>query len=215
MKQQDLTVTVRESSGKGVARQLRMAGKVPAVFYGTETESIRLEVATKSLNDILKVPGGRSNFFNLTFEGGKIKNKMAVIKELQIDPVSDQLIHADFFELSMDKKMTTTVPVRLTGKAKGVELGGSLQPIRRKLEVSCLPKDLPDVIEIDVTDLDIGQSIHVDEVKLPEGVEAPHDVNFTVVVLLAPKGAAEEEIEEETAEAVEGETPEAEEKAAE
>ncbi len=213
MKQQDLTVTVRESSGKGVARQLRMAGKVPAVFYGTETENVRLEVATKSLNDILKVPGGRSSFFNLTFEGGKIKNKMAIIKELQIDPVSDQLIHADFFELSMDKKMTATVPVRLTGKAKGVELGGSLQPIRRELEVSCLPKDLPDVIEIDVTDLDLGQSIHVDEVKLPAGVEAPHDVNFTIVVLLAPKGAAEEE--EETAEAVEGETAEAEEKPAE
>lgn len=214
MKHQDLTVTVRESSGKGVARQLRMAGKVPAVFYGTETENIRLEVGTKTLKDILNVPGGRSNFFNLTFEGGKIKNKIAVIKELQIDPVSDQLIHADFFELSMDKKMTATVPVRLTGKAKGVELGGTLQPIRRELEVSCLPKDLPDVIEIDVTDLDIGQSIHVDEVKLPAGVEAPHDVNFTVAVLLAPKGAAEE-VEEETAEAVEGEAAETEEKAAE
>ncbi len=214
MKQQDLTVTVRESSGKGVARQLSMAGKVPAVFYGTETENVRLEVATKALKDILNIPGGRSNFFNLTFEGGKIKNKMAIIKELQIDPVSDQLIHADFFELLMDKKMTVTVPVRLTGKAKGVELGGSLQPIRRELELSCLPKDLPDVIEIDVTDLDLGQSIHVDEVKLPAGVEAPHDVNFTVVVLLAPKGAAEEEAEE-TAEAVEGETAETEEKAAE
>jgi len=212
VKQQDLTVTVRESSGKGVARQLRMAGKVPAVFYGTETENVRLEVATKSLNDILKVPGGRSSFFNLTFEGGKIKNKMAIIKELQIDPVSDQLIHADFFELSMDKKMTATVPVRLTGKAKGVELGGNLQPIRRELEVSCLPKDLPDVIEIDVTDLDLGQSIHVDEVKLPAGVEAPHDVNFTIVVLLAPKGAAEEE---ETAEGEEGEAAASEEKAAE
>lgn len=215
MKQQDLTVTVRESSGKGVARQLRMAGKVPAVFYGTEAENIRLEVGTKTLRDILNVPGGRSSFFNLTFEGGKVKNKIAVIKELQIDPVSDQLIHADFFELSMDKKMTATVPVRLTGKAIGVEVGGTLQPIRRELEVSCLPKDLPDVIEIDVTDLDIGQSIHVDEVKLPAGVEAPHDVNFTIVVLLAKKGAAEEEVEEETAEAAEGATPEAEEKAAE
>ena len=211
MKQQDLTVTVRESSGKGVARQLRMAGKVPAVFYGTETENIRLEVGTKTLKDILNVPGGRSSFFNLTFEGGKIKNKMAIIKELQIDPVSDQLIHADFFELSMDKKMTATVPVKLTGKAAGVELGGSLQPIRRELEVNCLPKDLPEVIEIDVTDLDLGQSIHVDEVKLPAGVEAPHDVNFTVVVLLAPKGAAEEE----TAEAEEGEAAATEEKAAE
>lgn len=214
MKQQDLTVTVRESSGKGVARQLRMAGKVPAVFYGSETESISLEVATKTLQDILKVPGGKSNFFNLVFEGGKVGNKLAIIKDLQIDPVSDKLIHADFFELSMDKKMTATVPISLTGKAKGVELGGTLQPIRRELEVSCLPKDLPEVIEIDVTDLDVGDSIHIDEVKLPTGVEAPHDVNFTVAVLMAPKGAAEEEAEE-TAEAAEGATPEAEGQAAE
>lgn len=214
MKQQDLTVTVRESSGKGVARQLRMAGKVPAVFYGTNTESISLEVSTKTLQDILNVPGGKSNFFNLAFEGGNSEKKMAIIKDLQIDPVSDQLMHADFFELSMDKKMTATVPVSLTGKAVGVELGGTLQPIRRELEVSCLPKDLPDAIEIDVTDLDVGDSIHVDEVKLPAGVEAPHDVNFTIVVLMAPKGAAEEE-EVAEGEAVEGETAETEEKAAE
>ena len=203
MKQQDLKVTVRESSGKGVARQLRMAEKVPAVFYGSETESISLEVATKTLRDILKVPGGKSNFFNLVFEGGKVENKLAIIKDLQIDPVSDKLIHADFFELSMNKKMTAIVPVSLTGKAKGVELGGTLQPIRRELEVSCLPKDLPEVIEIDVTDLDVGDSIHVDDVKLPTGVEVPHDVNFTVAVLLAKKGAAlaEEAAEDEAAEA--------------
>ncbi|MDT8317892.1 MAG: 50S ribosomal protein L25 [bacterium] len=203
MKQQDLAVAVRESSGKGVARQLRLAGKVPAVFYGSETETISLEVATKSLMDILRVPGGKSNFFNLVFEGGKVGNKLAVIKDLQIDPVSDRLIHADFLELSMNKPMTAVVPVVLTGKAKGVELGGTLQPIRRELEVSCLPKDLPDVIEIDVTDLDVGQSIHIDDVKLPTGVEAPHDVNYTVAVLLAKKGAAlaEEIAEDEAAEA--------------
>jgi len=203
VKQQDLKVAVRESSGKGVARQLRMAGKVPAVFYGSETESISLEVSTKTLRDILNVPGGKSNFFNLVFEGGKVENKLAVIKELQIDPVSDKLIHADFLELSMNKKMTAIVPVSLTGKAKGVELGGTLQPIRRELEVSCLPKDLPEVIEIDVTDLDVGESIHVDDVKLPAGVEAPRDVNFTIAVLLAKKGAAlaEEAAEDEAAEA--------------
>ena len=205
MKQQDLTVAVRDSSGKGVARQLRMAGKVPAVFYGSETENVRLEISTKALSDIISVPGGKSSFFNLTFEGGKIKNKVAIIKDLQIDPVSDRLMHADFFELSMTKKMTATVPVKLTGKAKGVELGGNLQPIRREIEVNCLPKDLPSVIEIDVTELDLGQSIHIDEVKLPAGVEAPHDVNYTVVVLLAPKGAAEEETEGEESEAAAGE----------
>ncbi len=206
MKQQDLNVQTREESGKGASIRLRATGMVPAVFYGSSTNSLSISVDNKELSTILSGEGGRSTFFNLTFEGGKADNKMGVIKEIQIDPVTDRLIHVDFFELLMDRKMTAMIPVRLTGKAAGVEMGGNLQPIRRELEVSCLPKDLPDFIEIDVTELGLGESIHVDEVKLPEGVEAPHDVNFTIAVLLAKRGADEAETE---AEGEEGEAAEA------
>lgn len=196
---------MREETGKGASRRLRAEGIVPAVFYGSGSASFSIAVGNKELSGILSGEGGISTFFNMTFEDSKMDKKMSIIKELQIDPVSEKLIHVDFFELSMDKKMTAMIPIRLTGKAVGVELGGNLQPIRRELEVSCFPKDLPGFIEIDVTSLDVGESIHVDEVKLPEGVEAPHDVNFTIVVLLAKRGAEEEKTEDE----VEGEEGEA------
>ena len=198
MRQENLAVKIREDKGKGAARRLRSQGMIPAVFYGSKTEPIHLSVGSKELKTILNSESGSSTFLNLNFDENKKEGKIAVIKDMQIDPVKDTLIHADFFELSMNEKMTANVPVQLVGKAEGVELGGTLQPIRRELEVSCLPKDLPNVIEIDVTTLGLGQSVHIDDVQLPKGVEVPHDVNFTVAVVLAPRGALEEE-------AVEGE----------
>ncbi|MBE9537143.1 MAG: 50S ribosomal protein L25 [Proteobacteria bacterium] len=206
MKQQNLAVKTREAVGKGAARKLRSAGKVPAVFYGKKSGALSLEVDAKELNDILDKETGGSTFFNLSFEGGKSEQKLAILKELQADPVTNRLIHADFKEILMDEKMSAAVPVRLTGTAAGVEMGGTLQPIRRELEVSCLPKDLPEFIEIDVTKLEVGQSVHIDEVELPKGVEVPHDVNFTVAVVVGRRAEEEEavEAEEETAEAVEG-----------
>ncbi|MBE9504977.1 MAG: 50S ribosomal protein L25/general stress protein Ctc [Proteobacteria bacterium] len=199
MRQENLAVKIREDKGKGAARRLRSQGMIPAVFYGSKTEPIHLAVGNKDLKTILNSESGSSTFLNLNFDEGKQEGKIAVIKDLQINPVKDTLIHVDFFELSMNEKMTSSVPVEFVGKAEGVELGGTLQPIRRELEVSCLPKDLPSVIKIDVTTLGLGQSIHIDDVQLPEGVEVPHDVNFTIAVVLAKRGAAEGE------EAVEGE----------
>lgn len=195
MKQHDLSVKVRESKGKGAARRIRKTGNFPAVFYGGKTESFNLEVPAKEFGRILSSDTGQSTLLNLTFDDGKTKSRMATIKDLHMDPVSDQFIHADFQELLMDQEMTATIPVKLIGKAKGVELGGTLQPIRRELTVSCLPKDLPNLIEVDITELGIGQSFHIDDIKLPAGVEVPHDVNFTVVVVLGKRGVEEEEAE--------------------
>lgn len=202
MRQENLAVKTRENKGKGAARRLRNAGMVPAIFYGSKSEPVLLEVGSKELKTILNSDSGTSTFISLDFEGKKSGKKMAVIKELQMDPVSDNLIHVDFFELLMDDKMSSNVPVKLIGKPSGVELGGTLQPIRRELEVSCLPKDLPGSINIDVSALGLGQSIHIDDIELPKGVEVPHDVNFTIVVVLAKKGAKDDEEEtEEGAEA--------------
>lgn len=204
MRQQDLSVKVREKSGKGASRRIRMTGNFPAVFYGSKTEPFNLEVPAKEFGRILASETGQSTLLNLNFEGDKAQKRMAIIKDVQMDPVSDKLIHVDFQELLMDQKMSADIPVKLTGKAKGVELGGTLQPIRRELTVSCLPKDLPTVIEIDVTNVGIGQSIHIDDVELPSGVEVPHDVNFTVAVVLGKKGGAEEEEAEGIEEGAEG-----------
>lgn len=197
MKQSNLSVTVREEKGKGAARRLRRAGMIPAVFYGRKSETVPLAVPRKEFQDILNSDAGSGTFLNLSFGGKKKSEKMALIKDLHTNPVTNDLIHADFYELMMDEEIVSHVPVRLVGKAKGVEMGGTLQPIRRELEVKCLPKDMPETIEIDVTDLGLGQSVHIDDVNLPPGVEVPHDVNFTVAVVLAPRGAAEAEVEAE------------------
>ncbi len=200
-----MAVQLRKESGKGAARRLRRAGKLPAVFYGQKTKTVPIEVSMKEMEDILAKEHGGSTFMNLSFEGEKGGQKLAILKDLQVHPVTDKLIHADFYELLEGQKVTASVPVRFTGKAIGVEMGGLLQHVRRELEVRCLPKDFPEYIDIDVTELEIGDSIHIDAVALPEAVEVPHDVNFTVAVVVGRMAEAVEEVVEEEAEEAEGE----------
>ena len=126
-----------------------------------------------------------------------------MIKDLQIHPTTHEFIHIDFYEIDMKRKINVHIPVVTKGLSKGVELGGILQIIRRELEVLCLPTNIPENIEIDVTDLDMGDSVHVLDIPVEEDIEIPADVNFTVLTVLAPKVEVEEEEEEE--EALEGE----------
>jgi large subunit ribosomal protein L25 len=127
-----------------------------------------------------------------------------MVKELQIHPVSRNFLHIDFYEITMDRKIIVNVPVTTTGKSKGVEIGGILQIIRRELEVQCLPLNVPESIEIDITDLEIGDSIHVADIPRQTDVEFLGDENFTVVTVISPKIEEEEvEPEEEEAEEVE------------
>jgi large subunit ribosomal protein L25 len=136
-----------------------------------------------------------------------------MIKELQTDPVSRSLIHVDFYEISMDRKIRVMVPVTTTGTSEGVELGGTLQIVRRELEVLCLPGEIPESIEIDITGLGMGDSIHVQEIPTTGNIEIDAEVNFTVLTILSPK--LEEEEVEEGEEELEGEEGEEGEEAAE
>jgi large subunit ribosomal protein L25 len=136
-----------------------------------------------------------------------------MVKELQTHPVSRDFLHVDFYEIAVDRKIRVKVPIVATGMAKGVELGGVLQIIRREIEVLCLPLEVPESIEIDITDLDIGDSIHVGDISQEGEIEFLEDENFTVVTLLSPKieeveEPTEEEEEEAEEEAVEGEVEE-------
>ena len=169
---------------------------LPSVLYGPDTEQVLLSVNEADLEKALKVSAGQT-FFNLNIAEEKGGARTAMIKELQQNPVSQEIVHADFYEISMDRKITVKVPVVTTGKCAGVEMGGLLQIIRRELEVSCLPRAIPDTIEIDISGLSIGDSIHVEEIPLAEDVEIPAEVNFTVITVLAPKVEEEEEPEEE------------------
>jgi large subunit ribosomal protein L25 len=123
-----------------------------------------------------------------------------MVKELQLHPVSRNFLHIDFYEVAMDRKIMVNVPITTTGKAKGVETGGILQIIRRELEVQCFPLDVPESIEIDITDLDIGDSIHVGDIALQREIEFLGDENFTVVTVVSPKIEEEEEVVEEAEE---------------
>ncbi len=204
MEKLELTTKVRTTVGNGPARELRRQGAIPAVFYGSDTESMKLSVSAKALELITKSANIGQLLLNLTIEGDETAAKTAMIRELQIHPLSGSPLHVDFYEVDMHRKINVSIPIVTVGKSKGVELGGMLQLVRRELEVLCLPIEIPEFIEVDVSDLDIGDSLHVDEIELGENIENPADVNYTVITVLAP-ALEEEEEEEEEEEAVEGE----------
>ena len=210
----ELKTNKRTATGNGPARRLRQSGRIPAVYYGPNTEPVLLSVNKNDLEQVLKKGGIGQVMLNLVIQkNGETLNMPAMIKELQTHPVSRNFIHVDFYEIKMDRKITVRVPVTTTGVAKGVELGGILQIVRRELEVECLPLAVPESIVIDVTDLDIGDSVHVGKISLEGEIEILEDDNRTVVTILHPKLEEEEKPEEEEAEegaAEEGEkTPEA------
>ena len=125
-----------------------------------------------------------------------------MIREMQRHPVSGNFLHADFYEIDMKNRIRVMVPVTTVGISKGVELGGTLQIVRREIEVLCLPTEIPEKIEIDITELEMGDSIHIDELPLSDGIELPPDVNFTVLTIMSPKieEEPEEEVDEEEGE---------------
>ena len=203
----ELKANIRNSVGKGQARALRRAEKIPAVLYGPGTEPVLLSVEINDLEKALKKSTASQALLNLTILNGENTSRTAMIKELQTHPVSRNYQHIDFYEISMDRKIRVKIPVVVKGKSRGVEEGGILQIIRRELEILCLPAEIPETIEIDITDLDIGDSIHVKEIPFEGDIEIPADVNFTVITIVSPK-AEVEEVEEEAEEgAVEGEEP--------
>lgn len=199
----DLKASQRKDTGKGAARVLRRQGLIPAVLYGPKTESIALTISALDLDKVYEESGSEHVILNLIIENGGTQNRTAMVKELQTSPVTSQYLHVDFYEISLEKEITVKVQVEVTGKCKGVENGGFLQLIRHELDVSCLPADIPGKIEVDVSDLDIGDSLHVEEIDVGEKVTLLYDSNFTVVTVVAPTVEEEEVVEEELEEAEE------------
>ena len=210
----ELKTKIRTTTGNGPARRLRMSGQIPAVLYGQKTEPVLLSVNKGDLEQVFKKGGIGQVILNLVIQkNDETTTRPAMIKELQSHPLSRNFIHIDFYEIKMDQKITAKIPVVTTGMAKGVELGGMLQIIRRELEVECLPLAVPESIEIDISDLDIGDSIHVGQIRVEGEIEFLEDDNYTVVTILSPKmeeePEEEEEAEEGEAEKEDKETPEA------
>lgn len=203
----ELKAQVRTTKGNGPARAMRRDGRIPAVLYGPKTEPSMISIDARDLDNILKQGSIGRSIINLEIDDVK-GTKVTMVKEMQTHPISQSVLHIDFYEVDMTRKIKVNVPVITTGKSVGVELGGMLQIIRRELEVYCLPNEIPQAITIDITDLDIGGSVHVNDIKTEGDVEIPHEVDFTVLTILSPK-KAEEEVEE-VEEIEEGEVAEAE-----
>jgi len=203
----------RTNTGKGVARKLRQSDQIPAVLYGKGIDPQLLTLAVKDLDIIFRKHGRARLFFNVKIDDEGTSRK-AFLKALQVDTVSGKFSHMDLHQISMDQTLRITIPVVTTGTSIGVESGGLLQIIRRELEVICLPQNIPESIEVDVSQLDIGASIHVSELSLPDAITVPYDVDFTVLTVVQPKGydTGEEEAETEDEESAESETPESTEK---
>lgn len=188
----DLRVERRTEKGKGVARELRRRGQIPAILYG-DGEPIALKADPKTLVRVLGTEAGENVILNLTIVNGKEFTRTAMVKEVQVDPVTGKPLHADFLAISMERPIEVEVPVEATGIALGVkDKGGVLDQILRELRVRCLPGAIPDKITLDVSALDIGDVLHVSDLPIPHGVELLTDREQTVVTVVAPR--VEEEV---------------------
>lgn len=190
-----ITAAPREGTGKGPARTSRREGRVPGILYGHGEESIALSVDARELSKLVHSVSIENTIVDLTLEGTRAPYKV-LIREIQRHPTREQYLHVDFFHVAMDEKISVEVPVVLTGEPVGVKLkGGILDHQMRELEVFCLPGEIPEKIEVDVSALDIGDSIHVRDLAVPEGIEVEADSDRSVVGVLAPAVApAEEEV---------------------
>ncbi len=189
MDMRELTIRKRDGIGKGPARRLRRGGQVPATLYGGAAP-MNVSVAPKDVLRLIHGHEGSTQLFRVTFEGAT-DGKMAIIRDMQFDPVSEDLLHVDLQEVAMDRAIQVTVAVHHVGQAIGVtETQGILEMVLREVRVSCLPGNIPESLEADVTNMAIGDVLTVKDLKVPEGVRILNDPNQAVVTVAPP--AAEE-----------------------
>ena len=175
---------------------MRQKGLVPAIFYGRAAENILLAVNNDELFKIYKDKKDHGFVKLIIDDGGNKTEKLSLIKELQVQPLTGKFYHADFYEVDVKRKITMDVSLRYMGKSIGVENGGELQHIKRQVKISCLPLDLPDHIDVDVTNLGIGDSLKIRDLKVAEGIillDRPDSAVAAVAVVKVAKETAKEE----------------------
>ena len=198
-----LTAEIREGIGKEKARKLRAKGLVPAIFYGPKSQTIPLVIDSKEFMKALQTEAGENVLIDLDIRKGEQSDrKVVMLKDIQIDPLQRITLHTDFYEVAMDEMVIVEVPVHLAGKPEGTKMGGILEQIRRVIQIQCLPGDIPKSIDIDVSSLKIGDSIHVQDIQV-EKAKIISDTNFTIATVVPPV------VEEKVVEAVAPEAAEA------
>ena len=191
-KQVKLSASARNQIGGTVANKLKRDGLIPAIIYGGKENPLPLQVASREISTLLSHARGENILVELEIDNaGATTNRMALIQEVQHAPLSGGIVHVDFHAVNMNELLNTSVPVEPFGEPSGVKnFGGILEQSLRSIDIECLPKDLPEVITVDVSGLEIGSSIHVKHLILPAGVTALDDADLTVFLVAAPAGAA-------------------------
>ena len=193
MKSVPLTAYPRSLVRRAGAKQLRTDGRVPAVIYGRQTQPQNLELNGKDLENLIHGSASENLLVDLSISEDSRPKRLALVQEIQHHPLSGQFMHVDLHEVSETEKVTVMVPVETIGEAAGVKTGGGvLEHVLFKIKVRSLPKDLPEVIEVDVTHLEIGQSVHIGDIKPPPGVEILGDKKLSVIAVAAPITEAQE-----------------------
>ncbi|MGH7975306.1 MAG: 50S ribosomal protein L25 [Limisphaerales bacterium] len=188
MKSVALKAYPRSQMQRAEVKKLRASGRVPATIYGRQAKPQNLEINAKEIRDLIHHSVSENLLVDLSVENDARSKRLALVQEIQHHPIDGKVLHIDFHEVAENEKVTVQVPVETTGEAVGVKTGGGvLEHVLFKLKVRCLPKDLPEQIIVDVTSLEIGQSIHLGNVKTPEGVEILGDKHITVVAVAAPR----------------------------
>ncbi|HEK85503.1 MAG TPA: 50S ribosomal protein L25 [Candidatus Aminicenantes bacterium] len=196
----------RTELGKNASGRLRRQGFIPAILYGEKVESIPLILKKKDLIGILKSETGENTIFRVVFDS---EERDVMIKEVQINPINDELLHADLIQISMDKPVRVSVPVELTGEAIGVKTeGGIVDFLLRELSIECLPRDIPEAIKVDISNLHIHQSFKVQNLEVPAGIKILHDPGAAIVVISSVAEEAAPAPAEEVVEAAEVKEPE-------
>ncbi len=196
-----LMAKLRTQLGKEASRKLRQNGLMPAICYGPRTEPVPLTLDMRELTKTIHM--GDNVLIDLMIQDGKkAGQKVVVVRDLQVDPVTDQYLHADLFEVAMDEEISVEVPIVLVGKPEGVKMGGVLEQITREVTVECLPGNIPQSIEVDVSSLNIGDTIHIGDITAEKAMIMvdPTTTLATVVPPTVEKVVVEEEVEEEVAE---------------
>jgi len=193
MKSVPLTAFPRTLARRTGTKKLRAAGRIPAVIYARQHTPQNLEIDRRTLEDLIHHSASENILLDLTIDGDGRAKRMALLQEVQHHPLSGRVLHVDFHEVAENEKVTIMVPVEPIGEAAGVKTGGGvLEHVLFKIKIRCLPKDLPVAVHVDVSHLEIGQSIHLGEIKPPDGVEILGDKKIPVLAVAAPVTEAEE-----------------------
>lgn len=187
MSETALVVATREGTGKSVNRKLRAAGRIPAILYGQGRESVAIALDPRALEKVLRA-GGANTLLDLTVEGRSDLGKpVALVKELQRHPIRGTILHADLYQVDLTRTVEVEVPIHLLGKPKGLDFGGLLEHTLREVKLECLPRSIPAAIEVDVSNLEIGDVVHVRDLPLPEGVSLVSDPDLGVAHVALPQ----------------------------